>query len=118
MALLEAWVAFEEGAGGAEGRAERVSEVRGKFPRRVKRRRAILTEDGAQAGMEEYYDYIFPDEAGAQPHLKLLEAAYRWKKQRTEESEKPPGGLEGEGVAEGAPPSEPGPAAEEPAGGS
>lgn len=87
MALLEAWAAFEEGAGEGEGagsssRAERVAEVRGKFPRRVKRRRAIVTEDGAPAGMEEYYDYIFPDEAGAQPHLKLLEAAYRWKKQR------------------------------------
>ncbi len=36
-----------------------------------------------QAGMEEYYDYIFPDEAAAAPNLKILEAAYKWKKQKT-----------------------------------
>ena len=42
------------------------------------------TEDGAPAGQEEYYDYIFPEEQGAAPNLKILEAAYAWKKQRTE----------------------------------
>jgi hypothetical protein len=35
-----------------------------------------------QVGQEEYYDYIFPEEAGAAPGLKLLEAAYRWKRQK------------------------------------
>lgn len=31
------------------------------MPRRVKRKRPILLEDGTEAGgMEEYYDYIFP----------------------------------------------------------
>jgi hypothetical protein len=35
-----------------------------------------------QLGMEEYYDYVFPDEAGGAPNLKLLEAAMRWKRQR------------------------------------
>lgn len=34
--------------------------------------------------MEEYYDYVFPEEAGAAPNLKLLEAAYRWKRQKTD----------------------------------
>jgi crooked neck len=29
--------------------------------------------------MEEYYDYIFPEEGAAAPNLKILEAAYRWK---------------------------------------
>jgi hypothetical protein len=33
-------------------------------------------------GMEEYYDYVFPEEAGAAPNLKLLEAAMRWKRQK------------------------------------
>jgi crooked neck len=42
-------------------------------------------------GTEEYYDYLFPEEAGAAPNLKLLEAAYRWKKARTE------GGADGGG---------------------
>lgn len=35
--------------------------VEKKMPRRVKRKRPILLEDGTEAGgMEEYYDYIFP----------------------------------------------------------
>eukprot|EP00983_Pelagomonas_calceolata_P093276 1157757-Pelagomonas_calceolata.AAC.23 len=36
----------------------------------------------ANAGMEEYWDYIFPEEAGAAPHLKLLELAYKHKRQK------------------------------------
>lgn len=44
--------------------------------------RPIITEDGTEAGMEEYFDYIFPDEAAAAPNLKLLEAAQRWKRQK------------------------------------
>ena len=32
-----------------------------KLPRRVKRKRPIVLDDGSQpGGMEEYYDYIFP----------------------------------------------------------
>lgn len=31
------------------------------------------------AGWEEYYDYIFPDETTAQPNLKLLAMAKKWK---------------------------------------
>ena len=77
--LLEAWRAFEAGA--ADGDAARVEK---KMPRRVKRKRAIFADDGAPAGQEEYYDYIFPEEQGAAPNLKILEAAYAWKKRRTE----------------------------------
>ena len=77
--LLEAWVAFERDA--SDGDAERVEK---KMPRRVKRKRAVFAEDGAPAGQEEYYDYIFPEEQGAAPNLKILEAAYAWKKRRTE----------------------------------
>ena len=38
-----------------------------------------------QVGQEEYYDYIFPEEAGAAPHLKLLELAYKHKRQKMAE---------------------------------
>ena len=76
--LLEAWRAHEAETGGD------VAEVEKKMPRRVKRKRPLYTEDGAPAGQEEYYDYIFPEEQGAAPNLKILEAAYAWKKQRTE----------------------------------
>ena len=68
--LLEAWRAFEEGVGGGEI-ARRVEK---KMPRRVKRKRPIYTDDGTPAGQEEYYDYIFPEEQGAAPNLKILEA--------------------------------------------
>jgi hypothetical protein len=52
------------------------------MPRRIKRKRAITNEAGLASGMEEYYDYVFPEEAGAAPNLKLLEAAMRWKRQK------------------------------------
>ena len=82
--LLESWREFEKDAVAAGlASADAVSEVEKKMPRRVKRKRPILLEDGSQAGgMEEYYDYIFEDETSAAPNLKILEAAYRWKKQK------------------------------------
>jgi crooked neck len=80
--LLEAWRAFEETIGGDDSN-ERVAGVEKKMPRRVKRKRPIYTEDGTAAGQEEYYDYIFPEEQGAAPNLKILEAAYKWKRQKT-----------------------------------
>ena len=75
--LLEAWRASEAGAAAGAAGAEAVER---RMPKRIKRKRPIVTEDGSDAGMEEYYDYIFPDEAGAAPNLKLLEAAQRWKR--------------------------------------
>lgn len=44
----------------------------------------------SDAGWEEYYDYIFPDEEAAQPNLKLLAMAKKWKQVQettTEEEE-------------------------------
>ncbi len=32
-----------------------------------------------EAGWEEFYDYIFPDDSAAQPNLKLLAMAKMWK---------------------------------------
>jgi crooked neck len=33
----------------------------------------------SDAGWEEYFDYVFPDEQAAQPQLRLLDAARKWK---------------------------------------
>mmetsp|Transcript_35189 Transcript_35189/g.67252 ORF Transcript_35189/g.67252 Transcript_35189/m.67252 type:complete len:729 (-) Transcript_35189:192-2378(-) len=77
--LLEAWRAFEMRVGSSPEAMEAVSK---KMPRRVKRKRAVTTEDGTPAGMEEYYDYIFPEEDANAPNLKILEAAYKWKRQK------------------------------------
>jgi len=74
--VLEAWRAAEEAAGEAAAAAE----VERRMPRRVKRRRALLGEDGQEAGTEEYFDYVWPEEDGGDAgKLKLLEAAQRWK---------------------------------------
>jgi crooked neck len=62
--------------------AAAVTAVERKMPRRIKRKRALTNEAGLASGMEEYYDYVFPEEAGAAPNLKLLEAAMRWKRQK------------------------------------
>ncbi len=64
--------------------AANVEAVQKKMPKRVKRKRPVRTEDGLEVGQEEYYDYIFPEEAGAAPHLKLLELAYKHKRQKLE----------------------------------
>ena len=57
------------------------------MPKRVKKRRKIHTEDGSDAGWEEYYDYIFPTDEVAQPNLKLLAMAKMWKMQKQIETE-------------------------------
>lgn len=87
LMLLEAWREFERSVAAAQGGVEgsdAVQAVEAKMPRRVKRKRQIVLEDGSRpGGMEEYYDYVFPDEAAAAPNLKILEAAYKWKRQKT-----------------------------------
>ncbi|KAL6276535.1 hypothetical protein ACE6H2_020136 [Prunus campanulata] len=57
-----------------------VSLVQSKLPKKLKKRRPIVTEDGP-AGYEEYIDYSFPEEAHTQ-NLRILEAAYMWKKRK------------------------------------
>lgn len=74
--LLEAWRAFEQRAAarqeeGGDGAARAVEAVEKRMPKRVKRKRPILTDEGLEAGMEEYFDYIFPEEAGNAPNLKV-----------------------------------------------
>ena len=86
--LLESWKEFESGLTEedpslpAAEAAANLEVVQKKMPKRVKRKRPIRTEDGMEVGQEEYYDYIFPEEAGSAPHLKLLELAYKHKRQK------------------------------------
>lgn len=49
----------------------------------------IIPSHQSDAGWEEYYDYIFPEDAANQPNLKLLAMAKMWKKQQviTEDDE-------------------------------
>ena len=46
------------------------------MPKQVKRKRRVVTEDGMDAGMEEYIDFIYPDEGAPAPNLKLLEVRH------------------------------------------
>ena len=89
--LLEAWRAFESGAveadlkagGDASSTQPFLRAVEAKMPRMVRRRRAVWAGPpggaGGAGGEEEYTDYFFPDDDVKPTHLKLLEAAARWK---------------------------------------
>ncbi|RWS03958.1 crooked neck-like protein 1 [Dinothrombium tinctorium] len=83
LLLLEAWQEFENEHGSDRSREMVAKEM----PKKVKKRRKIQTEDGTDAGWEEYYDYIFPNDEAAKPHLKLLEMAKKWKQQQEENQE-------------------------------
>ncbi|KAM9778890.1 crooked neck-like protein 1 isoform 1-T1 [Syngnathus typhle] len=78
LALLDAWKDFEAEFG-SDGDRERVAKL---LPEKVKKRRKLTAQDGSDAGWEEYYDYIFPEDAANQPNLKLLAMAKMWKKQQ------------------------------------
>uniref|UniRef100_A0A9J7Z3J8 Crooked neck pre-mRNA splicing factor 1 n=1 Tax=Cyprinus carpio carpio TaxID=630221 RepID=A0A9J7Z3J8_CYPCA len=83
LMLLESWREFEDEFGSLANK-ERVRKL---LPEKVKKRRKITAEDGSDAGWEEYYDYIFPEDAANQPNLKLLAMAKMWKKQQQEDEE-------------------------------
>ncbi|KAF4375938.1 hypothetical protein F8388_010075, partial [Cannabis sativa] len=74
--LLEKWLNMEASFGDLGD----VSSVQAKLPKKLKKRKQMMTEDGP-AGYEEYIDYIFPEETQT-TNLKILEAAYKWKKQK------------------------------------
>ncbi|CAM8904518.1 unnamed protein product [Rhodiola kirilowii] len=75
--LLEEWKNMESRFGDLGD----VSLVQSKMPKKLKKRRQIENEDGS-SGLEEYIDYLFPEEETQTTNLKILEAAYRWKKQK------------------------------------
>uniref|UniRef100_A0A674ES99 Crooked neck-like protein 1 n=1 Tax=Salmo trutta TaxID=8032 RepID=A0A674ES99_SALTR len=83
LMLLESWKEFEQEFGSDTTR-ERVKKL---LPEKVKKRRKLTAEDGSDAGWEEYYDYIFPEDAANQPNLKLLAMAKMWKRQQQEDDE-------------------------------
>ncbi|XP_063774242.1 crooked neck-like protein 1 isoform X2 [Pseudophryne corroboree] len=83
LMLLESWRSFEDEFG-SDSNQERVAQL---MPERVKKRRKLQAEDGSDAGWEEYYDYIFPEDAANQPNLKLLAMAKLWKKQQKDDDE-------------------------------
>ncbi|KPP73367.1 crooked neck-like protein 1-like, partial [Scleropages formosus] len=84
LMLLESWRDFEAEFG-TDSTRERVSKL---LPEKVKKRRKVTAEDGTDAGWEEYYDYIFPEDSANQPNLKLLAVAKMWKKQQEQQEEK------------------------------
>jgi len=74
--LLEAWRDYEDAYGNDSSRAA----VENLMPKRVKKRRRIQTQDRSDAGWEEFFDYIFPEDEASKPNLKLLAMAKAWKK--------------------------------------
>lgn len=102
LLLLESWRDFEREFGG-DATMERVHKL---LPEKVKKRRKLTSEDGVRAaacaaepvqlqqvnavlwllqsdaGWEEYYDYIFPEDAANQPNRMLLAMVKLWKKQQ------------------------------------
>eukprot|EP00347_Sterkiella_histriomuscorum_P012460 403368491 len=86
LMILENWLRFEEGP---LGDMTQLEQVRAKIPKKVKKRRKVKVinqETGEEVndqegGWEEYYDYLFPDDAMEQKKsLKILEMAHKWKK--------------------------------------
>ena len=76
--LLEEWHAMEKSFEDVGD----VSLVQSKMPRPVKRKHEINDGPTRYKYEEEYIDYIFPDDIGTSPNLKILEAAYQWKKKQ------------------------------------
>ncbi|KAJ4929395.1 hypothetical protein JOQ06_005003 [Pogonophryne albipinna] len=83
LMLLESWSDFEKEFG-SDTSMEKVQKL---LPEKVKKRRKLTAEDGSDAGWEEYYDYIFPEDAANQPNLKLLAMAKMWKRKQVVEEE-------------------------------
>ena len=75
VVLLEAWRSAESSFGAAGD----VPAVENKLPRKIKMRRMVTAPDGSELGLEEYYDYNFPDDEKKVAGLKILENAMKWK---------------------------------------
>ena len=73
--LLEAWKEFEA-EHGDNLQQEYIQKL---LPKRVKKRRKVYSTDGSDAGWEEHWDYVFPDDDVNAPNLKLLQMAKKWK---------------------------------------
>ncbi|XP_046691872.1 crooked neck-like protein 1 [Silurus meridionalis] len=71
LMLLKAWMNFEQKFGTSADK-DRVKKL---MPKQV------------DTGWEEYYDYIFLEDAANQPNLKLLSMAKMWKKQQQQDQD-------------------------------
>ena len=78
--LLEAWRDFEK----ENGDDVSLEKVQKQLPRKVKKKRKVYRDDGSDGGWEEYWDYVFPDDASNAPSLKLLQMARLWKQKQNE----------------------------------
>ncbi|KAI8816104.1 uncharacterized protein EV422DRAFT_572167 [Fimicolochytrium jonesii] len=117
--LLESWRDFElqhqpsTPPTADDGEPNHLADVQRRFPRAVKKRRAVLTTDAdgneienPNGGWEEYYDYIFPDDETEKPNFKLLAVAHQWKQRMADiesdsESKDEDEDEDGEGEGEG-----------------
>ncbi|RLN02941.1 hypothetical protein BBJ28_00000919 [Nothophytophthora sp. Chile5] len=75
---METWLAMEE----KHGDAKMIKKLSDMLPRKVTKQRMAYAQDGTELGLEEYTDFIFPDDEQAQSHLKLLQAAQLWKQKK------------------------------------
>ncbi|KNA17989.1 hypothetical protein SOVF_074890 [Spinacia oleracea] len=75
--LLDEWLKMEADF----GELGDVGSVQAMMQKKVKRRRPLMTGNGA-AGFEECFDYMFPEDTQT-TNLKILDAAYKWKKQKS-----------------------------------
>lgn len=78
LMILEGWREMES----KQGTPQTLSTITAKLPQRIKKKRLIRTEDGEEAGWEEYFEYIFPGEQKQNAALALLQRARQWKKQK------------------------------------
>jgi crooked neck len=74
--ILDAWKEFENTL---DKKVSKYDYVAGLAPKEIMKRRKLTNEDGSDAGWEEYVDFVFQDDEGAQPSLKLLALAKKWK---------------------------------------
>ena len=61
---------------------ENHDKIRKRQPTRQKKRRKIETAPGDVSDYEEYLDFLFPDDTGAEKNLAILQAAQAWKKKK------------------------------------
>ncbi|KAJ2658737.1 NineTeen Complex (NTC) component [Coemansia sp. RSA 1200] len=78
LVLLEAWRDSEQNAAGG-GDPDAVEK---RMPKRVRKRREL--DDGS---LEEYFDYVFPDDEEQGARFKLLAKAHMWKQQQQEQQQ-------------------------------
>jgi len=79
--LLETWIQMEKSQGNIEGLEALVKRK----PKKVRRKHVekIGDEDGEEV-IQEYIDYIFPDDSNVDNNSKILQMAYLWKKKKAD----------------------------------